>query len=104
MMMIEDREVIFFTQGDDYVAPLLFEGGADGSGSSSGLPAVVGAYKVRNVVLYCNAQGKLYLVRVYRVRTDTKCNGGIWCETKRGEERFGYLGVTNIGRTFLAHQ
>lgn len=47
-MMIEDREVIFFTQGGDYVAPLLFEGGADGGGSSSGLPAVVGAYKVRN--------------------------------------------------------
>lgn len=46
VMMIEDREVIFFTQGSDYVAPLLGEGAADGSGSSSGLPAVVGAYKV----------------------------------------------------------
>lgn len=47
VMMIEEREVIFFTQGGDYVAPLLMEGdGVDGSGSSSGLPAVVGAYKV----------------------------------------------------------
>lgn len=47
VMMIEDREVIFFTQGGDYVAPLLGDGdGEDGGGSSSGLPAVVGAYKV----------------------------------------------------------
>lgn len=51
VMMIEDREVIFFTQGGDYVAPLLFERGTDGSGSSSGLPAVVGAYKVRIAML-----------------------------------------------------
>ncbi|CBN75286.1 Serine/threonine protein kinase [Ectocarpus siliculosus] len=47
VMMIEDREVIFFTQGGDYVAPLLADGDdADGGGSTSGLPAVVGAYKV----------------------------------------------------------
>lgn len=47
VMMIEDREVIFFTQGGDYVAPLLSDGaGGEGGGSSSGLPAVVGAYKV----------------------------------------------------------
>ncbi|CAM9147937.1 unnamed protein product, partial [Hapterophycus canaliculatus] len=48
VMMIEDREVIFFTQGGDYVAPQLTErnGGGEGGGSSSGLPAVVGAYKV----------------------------------------------------------
>lgn len=48
VMMIEDREVIFFTQGVDYVAPLLADGeGGDGGGSSFGLPAVVGAYRVR---------------------------------------------------------
>lgn len=47
VMMIEDREVIFFTQGGDYVAPLLADGdGGNGGGSSSGLPAVVGAYRV----------------------------------------------------------
>eukprot|EP00903_Cladosiphon_okamuranus_P011393 g10736.t1 len=47
VMMIEDREVIFFTQGGDYVAPLLSDGAdGEGGGSSSGLPAVVGAYKV----------------------------------------------------------
>lgn len=48
VMMIEDREVIFFTQGGDYVAPQLAEGGGagEGIGSSSGLPTVVGAYKV----------------------------------------------------------
>lgn len=48
VMMIEDREVIFFTQGADYVAPQLAEGdgGGEGGGSSSGLPTVVGAYKV----------------------------------------------------------
>ena len=51
MMMIEDREVIFFTQGGDYVAPLLSDGAdGEGGGSSSGLPAVVGAYKVTQVV------------------------------------------------------
>lgn len=50
-MMIEDREVIFFTQGGDYVAPLLSDGAdGEGGGSSSGLPAVVGAYKVNPAV------------------------------------------------------
>lgn len=48
VMMIEEREVIFFTQGGDYVAPLLADGeGGEGGGSASGLPAVVGAYRVR---------------------------------------------------------
>lgn len=52
VMMIEDREVIFFTQGGDYVAPLLADGDdADGGGSASGLPAVVGAYKVHPIRL-----------------------------------------------------
>lgn len=54
VMMIEDREVIFFTQGGDYVAPLLGAGdGEDGGGSPSGLPAVVGAYKVTKWILFC---------------------------------------------------
>lgn len=45
VMMIEEREVIFVTQGDDYVdAPLA--DGVGGDASSSGIPAVVGAYKV----------------------------------------------------------
>lgn len=45
VMMIEEQEVIFFTQGADYVAAPETEGvGSDAS--SSGLPAIVGAYKV----------------------------------------------------------
>lgn len=55
VMMIEDREVIFFTQGGDYVAPLLSDGAdGEGGGSSSGLPAVVGAYKVTPAVRLTN--------------------------------------------------
>lgn len=46
VMMIEDEEVIFFTQGGDYVAPRSVDGGVCNNGSPSGLPAVVGAYKV----------------------------------------------------------
>lgn len=46
VMMLEEKEVIFFTQGGDYVAPRLTEEvGPDGA--SSGLPGIVGAYKVR---------------------------------------------------------
>lgn len=45
VMMIDEGEVIFFTQGDDYVDVPLADG-VGGDASSSGIPAVVGAYKV----------------------------------------------------------
>lgn len=49
VMMIEEKEVIFFTQGSDYVAPPLMESGGV-EATTLGLPAIVGAYKVRSVI------------------------------------------------------
>ncbi|CAM9367922.1 unnamed protein product, partial [Discosporangium mesarthrocarpum] len=48
VMMIEDKDIIFVTQGGDFVPPTLVD--EDGEGGSpvysSGLPAVVSGYKV----------------------------------------------------------
>lgn len=54
VMMIEEKEVIFFTQGGEYMASHLAERGGAAAGpeaaSSSGVPSVVGAYKVHTVL------------------------------------------------------
>ena len=48
VMMIEDQEAIFFTHGADYIAPSSYERGrVEGRKSNSNLPAIVGAYKVK---------------------------------------------------------
>lgn len=108
VMMIEEREVIFFTQGGDYVAPLLAdEEGGEGGGSSSGLPAVVGAYRVRDHFVddCCNDGIKFITRRQRRQRqgasdaiasgraTGRQLNGdgsvGTWCRWGGVYLRFG---------------
>lgn len=75
VMMIEDQEVIFFTQGGDYVVPTLMDGGGgDDSASSSDLPAVVGAYKV------CASTENLLLRCALGVRACSR-GGGWWGST-----------------------